>query len=578
MAGVREVLAERYELLELIGRGGMGVVHRAHDHVLDRVVAVKLLPLDRAQDPTAVARFEREALAAAALSHPNIVAVFDFGIDHETRFIVMEHLAGQSLADRLRERGPMPPGEAVDVARQVAAALAAAHEAGIVHRDIKPANVMLNAQGHVKVLDFGIARLTSGIALTQTATVIGSASYLAPELFAGAAADARSDIYALGCVLYELLAGRPPYTGELAAAIMHQHSSATPEPLRRLNPAVPVALDELVSSMLAKRPAERPSDAGAVVAALSALRVGGDEPTATMPLMADGAATVPSASDGAATVPLASDGAATVPLAVGGAATAPLAASSAATVPLSGRRPAGEAPTVGMPRRDAARGGATDGRRRALALIATAALAVALLVFVAVELAGGPSSAPAAHHGRKATGTTTTPVKQTQTQTNTTPTTSSSTSTSSTTGTSTTGAGTSTTPGSVASAVAAIGSLAAGDVQAGTIAAPAANQIVGDAQQIATASANGQGGPAIAGLVKLGTDIRNAAQHGQIDASAVPAFESAFAGLGTALEQAVSSTTATTPGPGQQQGGPHGGGQPPGQAKKHGGPADQNGQ
>jgi serine/threonine-protein kinase len=547
MAGVREVLAERYELLELIGRGGMGVVHRAHDHVLDRVVAVKLLPLDRAQDPTAVARFEREALAAAALSHPNIVAVFDFGTDHETRFIVMEHLAGQSLADRLHDHGPMPPLDAVDVARQVASALAAAHEAGIVHRDIKPANVMLNAHGHVKVLDFGIARLTSGIALTQTATVIGSAAYLAPELFAGATADARSDIYALGCVLYELLSGRAPFTGELAAAILHQHSNATPESLRRLNPEVPVALDALVLRMLAKRPGERPPDAGAVVSSLSALHLDRDDPTAALPLAADGMATVPLATDGAVAVPLAAD--------------------SAATVPLRGRRRTPDDPTVVLPR-TASPNGAANARGRVL--VATAAVVIALLAFAAVEIAGaGPSSAPAAHRDHKSAATTTTPV--TQTRTNTTPTTSSS--------TSTTSADTSTTtPGSVASAAAAIGSLAADDVQAGTVAAPAANQIVGDAQQIATASASGQDGPAIAGLVKLGTDIRKAAQGGQIDASAVPAFESAFAGLGTALEQAASTTTATTPGPDQQQGGPHGGGPPPGQAKKHGGPAGHNDQ
>ncbi|HEX3615754.1 MAG TPA: protein kinase, partial [Solirubrobacteraceae bacterium] len=204
MAGVREVLAERYELLEVLGRGGMGVVYRARDRVLGRVVAVKVLPFDRAQDPVSVARFEREALAVAALSHRNIVAVFDAGSDGDTRFIVMEYLGGRTLAEVLRERGALDVEQAVDVAAQVASALAAAHRAGIVHRDIKPANVMLDEHGHIKVLDFGIARLVSGLSLTQTAMVIGSAQYLAPELCRGASADARSDIYALGCVLYAL--------------------------------------------------------------------------------------------------------------------------------------------------------------------------------------------------------------------------------------------------------------------------------------------------------------------------------------------------------------------------------------
>ncbi|HWE59801.1 MAG TPA: protein kinase [Solirubrobacteraceae bacterium] len=518
MAGVQEVLVERYELLEVLGRGGMGVVYRARDRVLDRVVAVKMLPLDRAQDSTAVARFEREARAAAALSHRNIVAVFDFGADAETRFIVMEYLRGQSLAELVHEQGAIAVGEAVEIIAQVAEALAAAHAAGIVHRDIKPANVMVDDHGHVKVLDFGIARLTSGTSLTQTAMVIGSAAYLAPELIRGTSADARSDIYAIGCVLYELLAGQPPFTGELAAAVLHQHNTAAPAPLTRLNPAVPAALDGLVQSMLAKEPSDRPQDADAVISALSAVDVAGEE----------------------------------------GVATLPLGDAIAATLPL-------EAPTRVIPARPTTRAAASGSRTRG-AVLAAAVLVLGLLVFVLLGSTGGPKAAPGAHTGRKSGTTNTNAVKHPTTST-----------ASTNTATNTVATNTASTPQTVDSAVASIGTLAARDLQAGTVATPAANAIIGDAQGLLTASQNGQSGPALAGLVKLGSDITSAAQHGQISASALRGLNGAAASLGTALERAAGSTvtTQTTPGPGQQAGGPHAGGPPPGHAKKPGGDVQQ---
>ncbi len=275
------ILAERYELLEVLGRGGMGVVHRARDRELDRVVAVKLLPPASAQDPVAVARFEREALAAAALAHPNIVAVFDAGVDGDTRFIVMECVGGRSLDAVLRECGALGAEQAAAVVAQIAGALAAAHRAGIVHRDIKPGNVMVDQTGAVKVLDFGIVRLEGGVTLTQTATVLGSAFYLAPELAHGAEADARSDLYALGCLLYELLTGRPPFTGELPAAILSQHISAAPRPPDELDPAVPAALSELVLRLLAKDPGRRPGDAAEVAAELAAVAAAADPLGAT---------------------------------------------------------------------------------------------------------------------------------------------------------------------------------------------------------------------------------------------------------------------------------------------------------
>ena len=511
MAGVQEVLVERYELLEVLGRGGMGVVYRARDRVLDRVVAVKMLPLDRAQDPTAVARFEREARAAAALSHRNIVAVFDFGADAETRFIVMEYLPGQSLAELVHAQGAIAVGQAVEIVAQVADALAAAHAAGIVHRDIKPANVMVDAHGHVKVLDFGIARLTSGTSLTQTAMVIGSAAYLAPELIRGTSADARSDIYAIGCVLYELLAGQPPFTGELAAAVLHQHNAAPPAPLTRLNPAVPAALDGLVQSMLAKEPSDRPQDADAVISALSAVDLAGEE----------------------------------------GVQTLPLGDAIAATLPL-------EARTRVMPARPTTLAAASGPRTRG-AFLAASVLVLGLLLFLLLGSTGGPKAAPAAHKGRKSATTKTTAARHSSTSTS----------------TNTTATNASSTPQTVASAVASLDALAAKYARAGTVASPAASAITGDAQAVLTASQNGQSGPAFAGLTKLGSDISNAVQHGQISASAVPGLNAAAASLGTALEQAAGSTvtTPTTPGPGQQAGGPHGGGPPPGQAKKSGGDA-----
>lgn len=404
MAGVQQVLAERYELLELLGRGGMGVVYRARDRVLDRVVAVKLLPLDRAQDPTAVARFEREALAAAALSHRNIVAVFDFGTDEETRFIVMEYLTGQSLAQLVRARGALAVDQAVDAAAQVASALAAAHEAGIVHRDVKPANVMVNAQGHVKVLDFGIARLMTGASLTQTATVIGSAPYLAPELCRGEPADARSDIYALGCVLYELLTGRPPFTGELPAAIVHQQLSSMPRSPVELNPAVPPALAALCLAVLAKDPGERPQEAGALALSLPAALVRADADAAITTRMPPLDARMPVD----ASVPL--DG--PVPV---DAPVPEIAAETAATIPLPAAGfAAALGPTRVMPARPPSPrlGPAWPGGGRYLVLIGIIVIALVITLLALASGSGAPGRAVLKRH-KSVMQTTTKPLTST---------------------------------------------------------------------------------------------------------------------------------------------------------------------
>jgi len=268
MAHVQSLLGGRYELREVLGRGAMGVVYRATDRVLGRDVAVKVLALDRAEDPTFVARFEREAVAVAALNHRSVVAVYDSGSDGHTHFIVMEYLRGASLARTIRERCPLPVEQAVEIAIQIAGALVVAHQAGIIHRDVKPANVMVDERGSVKVLDFGIAK-ASGVSLTQTATVLGSAPYLAPEVIRGDRADERSDIYSLGCVLYELLTGRPPFTGELPAAVLHQHSTVAPRPPNARRADTPAALDALVMRTLAKDPRSRPRSARVLVLALA---------------------------------------------------------------------------------------------------------------------------------------------------------------------------------------------------------------------------------------------------------------------------------------------------------------------
>ncbi len=263
--GEPRTLAGRYRLDEVIGRGGMSTVYRGTDLALDRVVAVKVAldPLVE-QSPVYLERFRREANAAAAIDHPGVVTVYDAGADGPTRFIVMEFVHGRSLADILREQSPLEPAEAADIAAQAADALSAAHARGIVHRDIKPGNIMVTPDGTVKVLDFGIARAVDSGTLTQTATVLGTSAYMSPEQALGQPADARSDIYSLGCVLYEMLTGEPPFVAEVAAAVMHQHVRVQPKPASERNPAVPPALNALVMDMLAKAPGDRPQTAAEV--------------------------------------------------------------------------------------------------------------------------------------------------------------------------------------------------------------------------------------------------------------------------------------------------------------------------
>src|SRR5947208_7997941 len=202
------VLGDRYEIKSLLGTGGMASVYLGTDRVLDRPVAVKVLSRQFANDATFVERFRREAQAAAALNHPNVVSVFDTGSDGDIQYIVMEYVQGRSLSDIIRDEGPLLPERAAEIAEGVAAGLSFAHRAGLVHRDIKPANVMITPTGDVKVMDFGIARAQTADSLTRTESVLGTATYFSPEQAKGEGVDARSDIYALGCVLNEMLTGR----------------------------------------------------------------------------------------------------------------------------------------------------------------------------------------------------------------------------------------------------------------------------------------------------------------------------------------------------------------------------------
>jgi serine/threonine-protein kinase len=288
-------LAGRYRLEEVIGRGGMSTVYRATDAVLGRTVAVKVLLAGLAEeDPAYIARFQREARAAAALHNRAVVAVYDVGVDDDARFIVMEHVTGRSLAALLSGGKPLPLQESLRIGEQVASALGAAHAVGIVHRDIKPANVMIADDGAVKVLDFGVARMLDGTSITKAASVLGTAAYMAPERATGEAGDARADIYSLGCLLYAMLTGAPPFHAEHAAALLHQHVNSSPRPAGDLRAEVPPELGALVADMLAKAPEDRPQNAARVGERLRAISESAD-PTAPTARLAPAAPFVASA-------------------------------------------------------------------------------------------------------------------------------------------------------------------------------------------------------------------------------------------------------------------------------------------
>jgi serine/threonine-protein kinase len=254
------LLGGRYELGPAIGTGGMAEVFRGTDVRLGRDVAVKVLRSDLARDPTFQGRFRREAQAAASLNAPSIVSVFDTGEDADgVPYIVMEFVDGRTLRDVLLEEGRLLPQRALEVTAEVCAALDAAHTAGIVHRDIKPGNVMLTRSGEIKVMDFGIARAASDAssAMTQTSAVIGTAAYLSPEQARGEHVDSRSDLYSTGCLLYELITGAPPFTGDSPVAVAYQHVREDPKPPSAYDETLPASVDAVVLKAMAKNPANR---------------------------------------------------------------------------------------------------------------------------------------------------------------------------------------------------------------------------------------------------------------------------------------------------------------------------------
>jgi beta-lactam-binding protein with PASTA domain/tRNA A-37 threonylcarbamoyl transferase component Bud32 len=252
------VFSERYELNHLIARGGMAEVYRARDRLLDRPVALKVLFPELSVDRSFVERFRREAQAAANLSHPNIVPVFDWGEDSGTYFIVMEFIDGRPLSSILKTAGPLSAERTADVGAHVAAALGYAHKHGVIHRDVKPGNVLITDDGQVKVTDFGIARaINTEESLTQTGAVMGTATYFSPEQAEGIGVDARSDIYSLGVVMFEMATGRPPFLGETPVAVASKHVRDHPPAPRELNPAIPTTFEAIILKSMAKDPAHR---------------------------------------------------------------------------------------------------------------------------------------------------------------------------------------------------------------------------------------------------------------------------------------------------------------------------------
>ncbi|MFC9231111.1 protein kinase [Streptomyces decoyicus] len=336
------MLGQRYELVEQLGHGGMGKVYRAVDHRLRRTVAVKTLSAELALEPEFLTRFQREAHAAAALNHPGVATVHDVGEDAgggvAEPYLVMEYVEGRTLSHVLKD-GVLPVAQAVDLTGQVLEALEHSHRHAIVHRDIKPANVMLTGTGRVKVVDFGIAKALTEVAtrLTGTGVAVGTPAYLAPEQINGGGTDHRTDLYAVGCLLYELLTGRPPYTGDSPFSVMHQHLAAEPVPPSRLRPELPPAMDAVIARALRKGREDRFGSASTMHRALGeASRPATPAPPVHTPTALDPAALDPAALD---------------PAALGSAVPDPAAREPASAAPVASPVPSGSGQEAPPPAR-----------------------------------------------------------------------------------------------------------------------------------------------------------------------------------------------------------------------------------
>jgi hypothetical protein len=373
-------LGDRYELGAVLGQGGMAVVRRGVDLRLGRTVAVKMLRGDLTESPAFQARFRREARAAAGLDHPAIVSVYDAGedtVDGVTAlYIVMEYVDGQTLRDLVRT-GPQTPERALAITADILDALEDSHRSGIVHRDVKPANVMVTPAGAVKVMDFGVARAVADMsaALTQTSTVIGTAHYLSPEQARGDSVDARSDVYSTGCLLYELLTGRPPFQGDSAIAVAYQHVREPPRPPSAFEPSVPPEVDSIALAALAKRPDERYQSAAQMRSDILAVLAGKRAAMAPAPVET----------------------------------TAELQRTAGAAAPAAAVAQAPDAEA------DGADAGAGGRRRRRTILLAAAAVAVVLLAlggFAFTGLDGDPGRDPDARQGPARDAVSQTPTPQ----------------------------------------------------------------------------------------------------------------------------------------------------------------------